>query len=452
MSKSFTGLLFLFLISPYLLAQETVKTTPDSVLRFSLVQAQDYALKNSFSHKNKIIDVEIAKMKVWETTAIGLPQISGNVKYQHFLDIPTSLLPAEIFGGPAGVYTPVKFGTSDNFNFGVTVTELIFSGEYIVGLQAAKTFKDLSIRSLEKSEKDTRESVAQAYYLALVLQHNVSILDSSLRNTESIKKDMQAMFKAGFIEETDFDQISLTVGNLRSTQGTLLRQAEMSLNLLKLQLGMELEQIIVLTDDLETIISNSNIESTSLQTFNINSNSDYRLMETNEALTMLSLKRAKSKFLPTLAGFLSYSNGAQRNEFDFFKDGTPWFPTSLVGLQLDIPIFSSGMRYAQVKQAKMALDQVKNTKEQVRVGLTIDFAKTKSDFISANEKYYSEKENIALATKIYNKIVAKYKQGLSSSMDLIQAQNQMLNAQSNYFKAQVEMLNAKAKLDKQISK
>ncbi len=433
-------------------AQETTATDTAAVKTFTLAQAQTYALENNATMKNKQIDIEISRKKVWETTAIGLPQVSVKGSWQYIFDVPTLDMVAVVpvfTGNPTNPFehyhevqtSSIQLGSEQTTNIDFMLTQLVFSGEYLVGLQASRVFNSLSEKSLEKSTIETREQVAQTYYLVLVLNQNADILDSSYQNLEKIKAEMEQMYKQGFIEETDYSQISLTVLNLKNTVISLIRQKTVAMNLLKLQLGLEFETQVELTDSLETFLNESEFAALAIQEFSIDRNIDYQLIAVQENLTFLSMQREKSKFLPTVAAFYRHQEQINAPDFNFSAP-------DVIGVQVDIPIFSSGMRRARVQQATMELDKVRNTKIQVSNALEIEFEKSKNDFLAAQEKYQNQKINFDLAKTIYDKTLVKYKNGVSSSLDLTQVQNQYLSAQSAYFQSIVELLNAKAKLER----
>jgi outer membrane protein TolC len=427
----------------------TLKAQNDtaSFQKFSLVDAQKYAVQNNATAKNSAIDIEIAKKKVWETTAIGLPQVNLKGTFQHQFSVPslTMFVPA----GPPdaqGAYDKVQpmtfdLGSKSNTTFDLTVSQLIFSGEYLVGLQASRVYKSFSEKSYEKSVSDINETVAQTYYLVLVLNQNKEILDSSYTNMLKIQNDMEAMLKQGFIEETDFEQIKLTVLNVKNAEISLNRQTDVAYNLMKLQLGLDYTAKIELTDKLEDFLNQSNMNKLIIQQFELNNNIDYQMIGVQENLMTLSYKRQMSKFLPTLAAFYQHEKQMNAATLNFV-------PSDVIGVTLSLPIFSSGQRTSQLSQAKMQLDQVQNTKEQVAVGLNVQFEKAKNDFLAAQDKFTNLKENYALSKSIYDKTLIKYKQGVSSGLDLTQVQNQYFQAQSNYFQAMVELLNSKAALEK----
>lgn len=452
-------------ISMALVANIAVKAQQTAGKSFSLTQAQEYAVKNSYDVKNALADREIARKTIWETTAIGLPQINGAVNYQNMLDVPTMLMPdfmtpvvvgvnQGLFGLepvapiPETEFFPVQFGAKHNADWGVTATQLIFSGEYIVGLQASRIFYDLSQKALLKTQNDIRESVTKSYHLVLVAEENYRILQDMVLNTLNIRKEMEAMLEVGFIEDTDVDQMLLLEANLQNTLNKLATQVEIANRLLKFQMGISLNETIVLTDKLSDMLNMDDIVQMMIKDFQLTNNIEYQLIETREGLAELSLKRQNSTYLPSVAAFATYSESGMNNKFDLFESSQDWFPTTIVGLSINIPIFSSGMRMAQVSKARLELEKTRTMKTQVSEGLQLNFQQSLLNLRAAHDNYQTEKKNLELSERIFNKTTIKYREGVASSLDLTQVQNQYLNTQTNYFRAMVEMLNARAELER----
>lgn len=441
---------------------------PQRSMPLSLKQAQEYAIQNNRTVKNARIDTELAKKKIWETTAIGLPQLSAAANYQHIFKVPTMNFPATMLsnefiqfdpgtgygtisgvsdGNGGNIYlnnvagAEIKLGVPDNLTFDVTLSQLLFSGAYLVGLQASKVYYMMSDQGLEKSETDVRESVANTYYLVLNLDQNRKIVSQSHQNILKTLADMRQMLNMGFIENTDVDQIELTSVNLSNVLKTLERQLDASKDLLKFQLGLPFETGIELTDDLGSILSSITLEQIEGQQLNIENNITYKIMSTQEKLGELNLKREQSNYLPNLAAFYRHSEKLKKADFDFtMKD--------IAGVSLNIPIFSSGQRNVMVAQRKLELEKIRNSKNLATDGLRLEFINARNELRTSYEKYLNEQHNVELASKIYDKIQIKYKEGLSGSLDLTTAQNQYLAAQSNYFSAAYALLAAKNKLDK----
>ncbi len=432
----------------------------DSVLRFSLAEAKLYGLENSPVVKNAVLDLEAAKKKIWETTAIGLPQAKATMSASYMISTPGFY--AQFFKptlGQAYQKTAEPHTQSDSvafvnnqFNkmindmrfsgtFDVQVSQLIFSGAYIVGLQTAKVYKSLSEIGISKSKNDLIESLSNSYYLVLIAQENKQITDSTLKNMNKMYQQIQAIQKQGLIEETDVDQLSITVSNVQSAADMLERSVEIAKNMLKYEMGIPVERNIELTDSLTTLLGNQYIELAMLNNFIVENYADYKLLDTQAKLMKLNVRLQQSTFLPDVAGFYQHEELLNSKAISFT-------PPNLLGLSVSLPIFTSGSRLAKISQAKIGYQQAVNTRDHLGEGLKVDFENSKSIYISAKERYETEKKNFQLARKILDRSSEKYKQGLMSSTDYTQVQNQYLQTQTSYFTAALSLINAKNKIEK----
>ena len=415
---------------------------------FTLKQAQDYALENNYKLQNAKKDVIAAKKKVWETTAIGLPQIAAEGNVQKFLDIPVSLAPANNFNpsAPDGALAEMQFGLNYNNSIGITATQLIFDGSYIVGLQAAKTYKELSMNNQIKSEIGLKESVAQAYYTVLIAEENTSVLRKSLTSIKSILKETESLYKEGLIEEQSVDQLTLNVNELKTSVGIANGQINFAKKLLKLQMGMDIDTTIILTEGLGDFIQDITGVADPKK-FSVDNHIDYTLMQTNVKLMQLNLRKEKYSFLPSMNVFFNHQQQNMNNEFDFFSGGK-FYPLTVVGASLRLPILTSGSRLAKMSQAKIEWEKSQITQKEVGQGLIYQAQLTKSNVETANETYINQKANMDLAKKIYDKTIKKYNEGIVSSMELSQAQNQYLSSEGKYIKSLLDLFKAKSELKK----
>jgi outer membrane protein len=425
-------------------------TAFSQTLTLSLKEAQDFAVKNSYDVKNAQFDLDIARKKVKENLSYGFPQIDGTVDYLYYIGLPTSLIPAEFTGGEPGEFVELQFGTKNNLTAGVTLNQLIFDGRYFIGLEYAKIYEQLSIESLEKSEEDVKEAVTQTYYNILVGEAALKVLDSTLVVLEKTRFETGEMFKEGFAEQTDYDQLTLTVTDIRNSINSLNRQNEIGYKLLNYQMGVELEKQVVLTETLDALIEQAGISALLDQKFNLEQHVDYRLITSQEHMKSLSLRNEKAAYYPTLNGFIFVQENAQRNEFDFTDPDEPWFMTSATGVSLVVPIMSSGYRKSRVSQARIDLEKIRNTKNQVTEGLELSIAQSRSEFRTAMENVMREKENVDLSLEIYKKTLTKYNEGLASSVELTQQHNQFFDSERKYFQTVLTLLAAKNKLDKDL--
>lgn len=439
----------------------------DSVFTMSLNEAKDFALKNSPVIKNAQLDLESAKKKIWETTAIGLPQVGAKFSYTYMFKVPESI---SSFSGLSNLglwmygADQALFGLTQNPGFGqipdpgapevtkesdmkwgssldITATQLIFSGAYLVGLQTSKTYKSLSEISLTKSEYDLKQNVASAYYLVLIAEENSKLLDSTCNKTQKLLDEMTQMNKQGFLEETDIDQLQLTLSTLNNSRMMLKRQTEIAYNLLKFQIGLDLSSKLQLTEPLSSLVNENQINGLVLQSYDVAKSPDIMLLESQEKLSLLNIRYNQTGYLPDIAAFYTHNKNFNTHSLSFT-------PADLVGISASLPIFSSGMKHAKVQQARILLDKTQNIKEQATQGLLLDYEKSKNDLINAMEKFKTNKDNMLLADKIYKRTLVKYKEGVSSSIELTQTQTQFLQSQSNYYISLMELLNAKAKMEK----
>lgn len=419
----------------FLMVNGTAFTQTDSIMKISLDEATEFALKNNVMRKNAELDIIAAKKKIWETTAIGLPQ--ANAQYNH------QYIPGDIPTFPMGEME-IPLNVRNSGTYGVTVTQLIFSGEYIVGLQASKTYKQLAENNLNKTTLDLKETVIQSYFSVLVLEENQKILRTSLKNIQSVFDEVKEIVKVGLMDNTEADQLELTLNNTRNALTTVKRQTELSYELFKILLGTGNSNCIKLTDSIESIMIKLDIEQAPAIKFALQNNIDFRMLETQEKLTFLSLQREKSKFLPTVAAFYNYTDITNAPEIDFTIN-------HIIGLSVEVPVFSSGQRTARVQQAKIELEKTINTREMMEQTLTVQFYQARADYLNALDKYSNEKMNLELSEKIMNNTSVKFKEGMASSMDFTQAQNQFLITQSNYYASIMELIAAKIKMEKLVN-
>jgi outer membrane protein len=462
------GILILSLILLACSLSQAQQLKQDSTVTFTLKAAQEYALKNSPVIKNANLDVESAKKKIWETTAIGLPQVNSKLAYSYQLTIPDKIKEfsslsglgtwmyysdqyiASHSGGPAFGHIPApdpnQTTPTDNqmkwgLTYDITVSELLFNASYIVGLQTSKIYKSLSDVGVSKSENDMIELVTNAYYLVLIAEENKGILDSTYINTKKILDFITSLNKEGQNENTDIDQMQLTVSTLKNSLDMITNQVEVAKNLLKFQMGVGIDKKIVLTDNLESLLSSNDLAGLTAKEFKVESNIDYKMSDISVKLSKASLKLQKATLLPDIAAFYNHNWNFNKNSFTFT-------PPDIIGINMNIPIFGSGLKLAKISEARIALDKAQNLKTLATSGLQTSYFNNKALFTNALNNYTTKKKNVALAEKIYNKNIIKYKEGVIGSLELTLAQNQFLLAQSDYYTSIIDLTTSKSKLEK----
>jgi len=428
---------YLILITTTLLLWGNYKCDAQDSLRLSLQDARRIALENNTNIRNSALDLEIARKKIWETTAIGLPHLDSRAAYQFLPSVPT--LPAGSFGAGSPA---VSLGVKNNVTFDVTASQLIFNGSYLVGLKAMKTLFLQANESNEKIIQDVNESVINTYYLILVGEESIINLQQNLDNVQKTALEIKEMNKQGFVEKTDVDQLDLTANNLMNAMNQVKGNLDIAYRLFKIILGLDINAKVRLTDPLAATSSIPETVTTLVaESFNIEKNIDYRLINTATDLSKLEFQNAVAAYMPVISGFYQHTDKTNKPAFDFsVKD--------VLGLNLSLPIFSSGQRMAAVSQKKLAIAKLENNKKLVYNNLMMQADQVQTDLKLKYEKYEIQKKSLALSDEIYQRTLEKYRNGVSTSIDLTTTQNQYLNGLTNYYQSIYDLVTTKTKLEK----
>lgn len=433
-------LLLLTLISIFSQAQES----PTS---FSLDEAVAYAIQNSYEINYATKDIEIAEQRVRETTAIGLPQLNGYVDYQNNIKQQVSLVPAEFFGGDEGDFAEVVFGTKQNMNAQLVLNQLLFDGSYFIGLKGVKMYLSLSENAKEKTEFVIKQTITNAYTYVLLVEENILILEKNKAVLESNLHQTTKLVENGFSEEQDAEQLQLTLSAIQNEINRSNRVKASAYKILNLGLGLDIDTPITLTESLESLLmANLNLGLTQ-QEFDITQHIDYRIADTNKETSELQMKYEKSQYLPSLNAFLNLGTTANNDDFRFFNNEQRWFASSMLGVSLNVPIFSSFSRSAKTQQAKIELDKAETQLTETEQRLLVELSDARTDYQFSIDSYYNAKQNLDLAERIENKENVKYLEGVSTSFDLSNAQNQLYTRQREYLDSILYLINAKVTLE-----
>jgi outer membrane protein TolC len=437
--KVLTAALVLIITGVSLSAQTTIPAE----LKLSLKEAQEYAVKNNKMMISSRLDVEASRVAIWETISNALPQISASGSFTDNLKLMTTLLPGDFFGRP-GEKVPVTFGSQFNTSASIQANLLLFNAPLYLGMQTTKLANQLSQKSLVKTELDTRESIGTAYSLILVTESSLKILDQNILNLRETLRATKSMLAAGMAEQTDVDQMASNLTMVENSKSQLERTVEVNYNLLRFQLGVAPDTKIVLSQDLESLTNEINVESLLSQEFNVKQNIDYSLLEGQEMMSSMALKSQKASVLPTLAGFYNYGTNGMGDKIGDQR----WFANSMVGLQVSVPIFASGQRYSSIKKAQINYNKAVNSKEMVTEQLLLQEKQLRYNLVNANQQFRSQKDNVEVSKRVYTSTENKFKQGMASSLDLTQANSLYLQAENNYISALMNLLQTKLALDK----
>lgn len=403
-------------------------------LTLSVDQAVEYATLNNKTMINSGLSVNKAQQALKEAIAHGLPQVDASLDYSNSLGFNMKVSFQE--GMPA---TEIPVEPSSNFN--LQVTQLLFSGSYIVGVQTAKLYRELSEINKVKTATEIKAQVTNSYYLVLISKELNKRLAQNLVNLKDLYTKTEAVARVGIIEKNDVDQLFIQVNTVQNAVNASERQLELATNMLRLQLGTRIDTELVLTDTLEAILEQLNSETVLANSLKLENNLDYRLIDQQVNIGKKMVDMRKSAALPTLAGFYSYTYKMIKPNFDMS-------PPNVVGLKLNLPVFSSGLRSAQTRQAFIDLQTMQNNRDLAADQLRIQDKQLKFNLINATETYNNQKANIEVSRRVYNSFKLKYEQGLISGLDLITANNNYLKSETDYISSALQLLDARIQLDK----
>ncbi len=416
---------------------------------FSVKECVDYAHKNNLQVKNALLNVQIQQEVNRDVTSAALPTLSGVISGNDYLKIPTSLLPGEIFGQPAGTYIPVQFGTKYNANAGLQFQQLLFDGQVFVGLQARSTSIAFSNKNVEVTEEMIKTNVYKIYYQLVAGKTQIEIYDANLERLKKLLSDTKALYENGFVEKLDIDKISVQISNLETEKLRALNSIDIGYQALKTLIGMPTKDELVLTDQIneEKIKKDFAIDTT----FTYADRKDFQYLDLAKQLNELNIKRYKMSYLPTLALSGSYTKNAQRNQFNFFGKGD-WFTTSFVGLNLSVPIFSGFSKSSHVTKSQLELQQTVNQIDNLKLTIDNEIETAKLNFHAAVITLDYQKKNMLLAENVFNQTKKKFELGTGSNTEITAAETDLRTAQANYINALYSAIIAKVDYNKAIGK
>ncbi|WP_299884948.1 TolC family protein [uncultured Lacinutrix sp.] len=404
---------------------------------FTLQEAIDYALENNRNAKNAALDIEAAVKQKWETTATGLPQLNATVDYQNALKRNVF-----VFGDQT-----IEAGPKQSLTATATLSQLLFDGSYLVGLQSAKVFLEISKNAKEKTDLEIRKAVIDAYGNILLAEESLKILERNITVLEKNLFDITKIYENGLEEEESVEQLKITLSGVKSNMSNVKRLRDLAYQMFNLTIGKDINAKTELTENLE-LLTAQNISLSLLESKNDVTNTiDYKIANNDKTAKELLVKLEKSKGLPRLSAFLNGGYVANRESFNFTNTGEKWFGSSLFGVSLNVPIFSSGMRKAATQRAKINLEKAEINLTETEQQLKLQIASAKSDYQFAIEDYENKKENLDLAERIEKKNQTKFFEGIATSFELRQAQTQLYQAQNELLQTMLDVISKKAALE-----
>jgi outer membrane protein TolC len=428
----------LLILSKSLSAQQT----------FTINEAIEYGIKNNMSLKNANLDILNADARVNEIKAIGLPQVNGNVNYTNNYQIARVFIPAKTFDPTAkdGDVIAAKFGVANSGNAGVSLSQLLFDGSYTLGLKAADVYKELSAKAVVQTKQQIAEGVKKAYYGILVNDERIKLLNVNIGRLDSLVRDTKAMNVQGFVEKLDVQRLEVQLNNLKTETKNVERLQDLSFNLLKFQMGMKLEEQIQLTDKLSEI-NISEIQPNELSDFKYANRIEYSILQTQQRLSELEVKNQKAGYLPSVRLTGNYGFNTGRPKFgDLITK--PWFSNGSLGLGVNIPIFDGFSKKYKTIQAENNLQKVKNSFTILENSIDMQVSQASISLKNYWESLQENQKNMDLAKEIVRVSKIKYKQGVGTNLEILNAEAALKESQTNYFSSFYNALIAKVDLDK----
>lgn len=408
---------------------------------FTLDEAVDYAMANANAVKNARVDILDAEQTVKERLSTGLPQINGAVDFQHFLQVPVLPLPPAFAMGDPNAPESIAFQLRNSFTAALSARTMLFDGSFFVGLRAARASKSYYNLQLANTQREVRSQVTQAYFPVLLLKTNLGVLNNNISNLEKLLNETRAQFEAGFVEQLDVDRLVLSLNNLRNQLNNVETQAENALRNLKFLINYPLDEALAVEDDLSVV--ELEVEALALTgDIPYANRPELQLLDQTLELQDLNIALQKSAYLPTLYGTLS---GQYQYQGDNFSDGF-WAPTVVVGLSATIPIYDFGGRAARVEKARLAKQKIVNQRNDVNRSIQLEVINARATFKTAASRLEVGKDNLELAQRIYDTTQIKYREGVGSSLEIVQAEQSLYEAQANYLNVLYDALVAKENL------
>lgn len=441
---------FLMLCVGVLLFMHTqAQNKTKQVYAFSLEECVSFAKKNNAQVKNALLAIDAQIQTNREIGAAAYPSINTNAGANDFIKIPTSLLPAQIFGGAAGTYIPVQFGTKYNANYGINFQQILFDGQVFIALKARATSLEWQKKNASLTEEAIKANIYKIYYQLSASKTQLNILDANIERLSKLAHDAEVMYKNGFAEKLDVDKVSVQLNNLQTEKLKANNAVAIGFMGLKMLMGMPVNDSLALTE----VIDEKSLEKDILleTDFQYGTRKDFQYLTETKKLNEYNVKRYQLSYLPTISLSGSSSKNAMRTKFDFFEGGS-WFNTSVVNLNVNLPLFNGFARDARIKKTKIELKQIENQIDALKNNIDNEITQAKLNYMSSVATMQFQKKNMSLAETVYHQTKKKFETGTGSNTEMTAAQADLVTAQNNYMNALYSALIAKVDLLKATGK
>jgi outer membrane protein len=426
----------------------TLEAQTNTRHELSVEQSIEYARKNNTQVKNALLAVQIQQQTNRGITSAALPSVTGSLNTTQYIDIPTTLVPAQFFGGTAGAYEAVQFGTKYTSVATVQLQQTLFDGQVFVGLQARATSMDYQRKNVEVTEESIKVNLYKIYYQLVVSKTQIDLLDANITRIQKLEHDTKELYKNGFAEKLDVDKLAVQESNLQTEKQKALNSIEIGYLGLKTLMGMPVKDTLILTDN----ITYDQIKDGLLDTaYQYTERKEFQYLSLVKKLNEYNIKRYQLSYYPTLSLVGLYSKQAQRSSFDLFGNGD-WYTTSYVGVNISVPIFDGFYKDSKIKQSKFELKQTVNNLDNLKLTIDSEVEEARIKFRSAVSTMDYQKKNMELAGTVYEQTKKKYEAGTGSNTEINAAQTDLITAQTNYINAMYDAVIAKIDFNKAIGK
>ena len=418
----------------------------NGALQLTIQEAERYAVEHNFSMASASLDVKKAEATKWYAISTMLPQVNGILDYTNYLgyemtmSIPVGIDPTT--GQPVKADMKIPMKTTSNLTIQASIA---VSGVQIVSATLGKLAKEMAQTNYQKTEQNIKSQVRSVYFSILAMEKIVELLNQNMENIQKLEKIAQESVTVGVSEQTDADQISVQVSSLQNNINSTQRSIEVLYNSLRLLLGTSVDTKITLTETIDEILNIENTTKLLNENFLLTNNLDYQLTDMSVNMTKKQVRINEWAYGPTLSAYYQYKKKIQISDFDMN-------PPQVVGVTLNIPIFSSGSRLAKVNEAKCTYKSALNSMEMLTDQLKIQDRQLRYDLRSSMENYETQRKNIDVSQRVFTNVSNKYEHGYASSMDVTNSSMNLLNAQSNYIQAMLNLINSKIALEKLLNK
>lgn len=409
----------------------------------SLEGAVDYGLQNNVEFQNTKLDAAIRKEFAFEVMTEGFPKINVNLDYAFAFEQQVSIVPAGIFGPSEQEFI---FAQPQTANLTADVSQLVFDARYIYGLRARSALIASADFQIEQARINTTENITKAYYGALISQQAYTLLKQNEEVLNNLLRETKATYDEGLIDELSVNRLELNMSNLQTQIEKQLNQSQNALLNLKYVIGMPNDSSITLTEDFDSMVENFTFDVSAKA--NVQDRIESKLLAKQAELKSYDIKQARSAYFPSLYAYALYGTLAQRPDFSFFDTSLRWFDFGTVGFNLRIPIFDGLKAKSQVQQRKLELEKIENSKANLEQVVELQVTSAQNNLANAISEYNTQVENLALADKILNKTIVMFNEGVGSSFELSQAQQEYTNTMINYTQSLYNLLVAKLEVNK----